>query len=465
MKRGDICPGKRLPPERTLARLLGVSRSTVVTAYSLLREEALVESRQGSGTYVSGAGPGRAHGRTEPAARTSPLFGALHEPIGSVIELTTTAAPPLEEALEAAAGLGPEDFSFLRGGSGYYPLGLPALRTAVAEYLTRSGLPSTSRQVLITTGAQQAIALTAAVYAGRGGAVVLEDPTFPGAIDAYRLAGSQLVPVSVDQHGVRVDELEEAVERLAAQLVYLVPTFHNPTGTVLSEPRRRQVARIAAEHGVPVVEDNTLADLSFGAKPPRPIASFTESGNVLTVGSLSKLFWGGLRVGWLRGQESVIARLSAWQTIHHLADSALSQLVAIRLLGIVDEASATRSAQLQLRLSEVSRALDHLLPTWEWQCPTGGLSLWVRAPDADCRELCQLALRFGVQLLPGTVMSPSGRFSAFVRVPYVEKPETLRSGIERLAMAWRAYTGDPERHPGTEASGYGPARSGLLTGR
>ena len=157
------------------------------------------------------------------------------------------------------------------------------------------GLPTSVGQVMVTSGAQQAISLLAALYVRAGDTVVLENPTYPGAIDAFLAGGARLAPVAVGEDGARVSALRDKVRASASSLVYLIPTFQNPTGTVMPRANRAEVVRIVEEAGVPLVEDATLAGLSFGPPPPRPLAADPGSATIITIRSLGKLFWGGLQ--------------------------------------------------------------------------------------------------------------------------------------------------------------------------
>lgn len=440
VERGDIPPGYRLPPERTLARLLSVSRSTVVTAYDRLREEDLVQSRQGSGTYVGHRR--RSIGLAEDrAARVvqSVVSAGLDEATPSTIELTLAALPGSDvipvEAIAAAA----EDLREVARTHGYFPYGLPALRDAIADLLTRSGLPTRQGQVLVTCGAQQAISLSAALLVQPGDPIVIENPTFAGAIDAFRGCGATLIPIPVDAEGARIDVIRDVVLRHAPRAVYLCPTFQSPTGALMSELRRRELARVVDDLGLPVVEDNALADLAIGARPPAPVAAFTEAGPVLTIGSLSKIFWGGLRIGWIRGPEAVIDRMVRLKVVMDHATSLSSQVLAVRLLAHIDEARAVRQAQAAERLDVMRSLMTRLLPSWSPNRPDGGFVLWVRLPRGDADEFSQVALRHGVAVVPGSVASPDHTMREYLRIPYVAEPELLTEGVHRMARAWDAY--------------------------
>jgi DNA-binding transcriptional MocR family regulator len=437
---GDVPPGAKIPAERSLARLLAVSRTTVVTAYEKLRNEGWLESRQGSGTRARRPGSASPELAAEGgAAAAHRIYRVLAEPQTGMVEFLAAHLPGaggLAPVLSRAASESAQDWA---REPGYFPLGLPELRRVVAKYLTAAGLPSTEEQVLITSGAQQAIALASSLLVKRGDAVVLEDPTYLGAVDVFQSLGAKLLPVSIGRDGLDFALLSEAMRRAAPRLVYLMPTYQNPTGTVLTERQRRQVARLSEQLQVPVLEDNTLAELSLSGDPPPPIGAFSSKAPILTVGSLSKLFWGGLRVGWIRAAEPIVARLAPVKTMSDLGSSVLSQTAALTLLRDVERIRAMRRRECAERMEELASELKRKLPSWTWDPPAGGLSLWVRLPYGTAPEFARIASRHGVSVLPGNFASPEGRFADRLRIPFVLETATMKEGIARLTRAWEAY--------------------------
>ena len=322
---------------------------------------------------------------------------------------------------------------------GYAPLGLPELRQAIARYFEQAGLPTRAEHILVTSGAQQALSLAATFYVQRGDVVLVENPTFFGALDTFRALGARLIPVPVDREGVRVDVLERALGTCLPRLLYLTPTFHNPTGAFLSPARRRVVASLAKEFAFPVIEDNALADLTITGDTPPPLASFAPGEAVLTLGSMNKLFWQGLRVGWIRAPEALITRLGRLKVIADLGTGSLTQAIALQLLTHIEEVKARRQQQLQVHLALVTALLQNHLPAWTWTTPSGGFFLWVRLPLGDASEFAQLALRFAVVVTPGAVMSVDDSHQQYLRLPFLLAPDVLEIGIQRLAQAWNVY--------------------------
>jgi DNA-binding transcriptional MocR family regulator len=445
---GHARPGARLPSERELAARLAVSRSTVVAAYDTLRADGLLESRQGSGTRV------RIHDARTPVGDVSvpnlpvnPVYRTLLEDDGAVISLAAAilpAHPLVGEAVAATAG----DVDRLLAMGGYYPAGLPALREALAESHRRDGTPTTADQILVTTGAQQAVNLATQLFVRPGDAVVVESPSFTGTLDAFRVRGGRFVPVPVDGGGVDVGGVADAVAAERPAAIYVTPSFQSPTGALLAEHRRRALAELVADRRVPLIEDNALEGAPLDDARLPPIAAYAPRDTpVLTAGSFSKVAWGGLRVGWLRGPAALISRLAELKAIADLGSPLFDQAVAARLVPRLGDIRADRAATLRSRLALVEGLISDALPDWRWRRPTGGPALWIELPAGTAETFAQVALRFGVEVVPGTLMSPTRGHERHLRLPITAEPAVLEETIRRLAAAWRAFAPADVRMP------------------
>ncbi len=442
VRSGELPAGARLPAERELAPGLAVSRTTVVAAYNLLRSESLLASRVGGGTWVAtDAAPER---RPAPVVRLrrNPLFRSLVDGTRAEIDLAAGGYAGLRGLLSSAAEGLADDLSAVARTDGYLPAGLPALRLAIASEFDRRGLPTEPEQVLVTGGVQQAISLLAAAYVERGDRVAIEDPTFVGALDAFANAGAALAAIPLDDDGARPDALIDIARRSPPRLAFVVPTHQNPTGGVMSPRRRRELLELAADREFAIVEDETLADLSAsGVDAPLPLAGAAVTpATVFTLGSLSKLVWGGLRIGWIRGPEREIAQLAGLKAVSDVGSPLPSQLMAVRLLDRLDDARALRRAEIGAALDIVDERLSELLPTWSWHRPKGGFAVWVRLPVGDAGAFAQVAARHGVSVLPGWVTSPSMSFADHIRLHVVHPAGLLDEGIGRLANAWKVFS-------------------------
>lgn len=417
---GALPPRTRLPGERELAAALGISRTTVSTAYDVLRGEGYLVSRQGSGTVT--ALPG--------GARPSPRFSDL--PGADLLDLTK-AAPGQPPELAAACEAAVDDLRHVAG-RGYSSFGLPSLRAALADWYDERGVPTTSEQILVTTGAQHAIHLLMGLLAGRGDRVVLEHPTYPLAIEAVRSAGARPVPVPVGGTGVDVELLRATVARTDPRLAYLIPDFQNPTGTVLDPESRSAVRSVLARSGVPLVVDEAFSELAFGEPAPSLVAG--DGRAVIGIGSSSKAYWGGLRVGWVRAHPELVARLAARRASMDVGTSVLDQLVLVRLLAERRTILARRRAELQRQRDVLLGLLATRLPGWSARPPAGGLSLWV---DLGAPASTALALRgpaCGVHLVPGTAFGTDGTFDDRLRLTFGEPEPVLVTAVQRIAEAW-----------------------------
>ena len=268
---GELAPGARLPAERVLATQLAVSRSTVVVAYDRLRSEALLVSRQGSGTLVAPDLRRPIADGTVPGGTGQAVFRRLVEGPGELISLTCAIPPCHPAVVDALTSLGPLDVEQALSRTGYHPLGLPELRQALADFHTREGVPTGPEQILVTTGAQQAINLAAALFVRPGDSVVVESPGFPGVLDVFRAAGARLVPVGVDGDGARIEEIDRLARRSPVAALFVMPSFHNPVGVAMSDDRHHRLAALAADLALPVVEVNAMEHARLGFIPPPPI--------------------------------------------------------------------------------------------------------------------------------------------------------------------------------------------------
>ncbi|WP_063046122.1 aminotransferase-like domain-containing protein [Nocardia pseudovaccinii] len=426
---GELRPGMPLPPDRALAKVLAVGRSTVVAAYDLLSVEGRVVRRQGSGTRVAGPAAVPARETTH-----SPAFLQLLEPDADVIALACAApATPPPEVAQAYRHIVPE-LAAVEGDIGYRPTGHPLLRNAIADRYRARGVPTDPEQILVTGGGQQALSLLARALLRSGDRILVEAPTYPGALEAFREVAAILQTGPVGLGAVT-----------PAALAYVVASYQNPTGAVLPALARRRLVESARTAGMPLIDDEVLTDLGFPGTdpPPPPLAALDES--VISVGSLSKIVWGGLRVGWVRAPIPVIARLARLRAVHDLGGNIPAQLAAAWLLRDLDRLRERITQQRKESHDVLVTELGERLPEWEVPPVSGGQTLWIRLSRGDGTSFAQRALRHGVAILPGAGLDASGGSSDYVRISFVADPGSLREAACRLAEAWRTY--EPPRQP------------------
>ncbi len=441
LRSGEVEDGARLPAERLLAGTLQVSRTTVAAAYEVLEEGRLVQRRHGSGTYVDGPPavppPAPRDAVLMRSLERNEIFDGLLDPPRDLLDFRAAALQDTEGLPEAVLVGLVEDLRTASTSHGYVPAGLSELRAAVAARYTRAGLATGAEEVLITSGAQQAIALITMLHLRADDRVVTEALTYTGAIDLFVSTGASIQTVPVSREGA---DIEAIAERLAERprMLYLIPSINNPVGGVMSARYRRQLAGLLSAHpDVVVISDDTLADTWRDRRPPPPLASYPGAEQVLHTGSISKLLWPGLRVGWVRGPATEIRRLARLKALSDLGTSIPSQLLALRMLAQDEEYEDGRRALIAGRGRHLEALLTDILPDWSFTAPEGGLCLWVRLPDgSSSRELAIRASRHGVAIAPGSIQSPEGAFHDHVRLPYGSPEHVQELAVRRLAAAW-----------------------------
>jgi DNA-binding transcriptional MocR family regulator len=438
IERGALAAGARLPSERDLAAALHISRGTALRAYELLAAEGHLERTRGSGTFVPAAATLSLPVGREGSALVHRLVDRSdgdHKMIDLSISVLHDARglPEITVSTSDLVGVRPD--------TGLSPWGLPALRRAIAGHLSSSGLVSHDRQIVVTTGAQQAISAAIACWVRPGDAVVVDDPTYPGVLSALMAAGARPIGLPVDADGIRPEDLREALRRRPT-LIYLQSAAHSPTGSLLSASRRYGLAELIDESRVPVIEDMALAELTWQPCPP-PLSSLCPDASIVAIGSLDKLFWGGLRVGWARATEPVALRLARVKATHDLGSSVVSQLMAERLLTLLPETDfgPRRRAEMKARYHTLAGALRRELPEWSWSEPRGGLSIWARLPVHDAGTFAQVALRHGVAVASADALSVGTANRQYLRLSFSGPPLELTTGVRRLAGAWRSWRG------------------------
>ncbi|MGZ4437806.1 MAG: MocR-like transcription factor YczR [Nocardioidaceae bacterium] len=435
---GRVPTGTRLPSERELTEALGVSRTTVTRAYAVLRERGYLESRRGSGSVSRLPAPRGGRTGDHPLSPGSPD--------GDLLDLTC-AAPVAPPGVAAAYERAAEQLPAYLSGTGYFPSGLPVLREAIADRYTARGLPTSPDQVVVTSGALAGIAVASRALAGVGDRVLVESPTYPNAIAALRRTGARLAGVTVDPTGWDTGAVEAALRQVGARAAYLVPDFHNPTGALMDDEQRARVGRALARARTTALVDETLVEIAVDdVAMPAPFASHAPA--AITVGSASKAFWGGLRIGWLRAPLEQVGALVGSRLSLDLGAPPMEQLVLAELLRARDDVATFRRERLRTSRAALVEGIRSRLPDWRFVVPSGGLALWCELPEALSSSLAVAAERQGVLLAPGPVFAPEGGLERFVRLPFTRRPEDLTLVTERLATAWA----DAQRHRGSGAT-------------
>jgi DNA-binding transcriptional MocR family regulator len=414
----------RLPAERELAETLEISRTTVAAAYERLRADGFLRSRRGSGTWTD----------LPTAGQRAPAPWATLSP-DDVIDLAHAAPAAPVEILHQAADAAVAQLARYLPTHGYDPLGLTPLRVAVADRYTARGVPTTPDQILVTGGAQSAFALVLGLLANPGERVVVEHPTYPNALDAIARSGCRAVPVGFTGPGWDTEMLAGTLRQAVPRLAYLITDFHNPTGRCMSPEQRQELVGLAERTRTPLVIDETVAELGLDHPAPAPLAAHDSTGLVITTGSTSKTFWGGLRIGWLRAPAAMVRRIAAVRATADLASPVFEQLVTVELLRRVDEVVELRQQTFRERRDHLLHLVRTRLPGWRVDTPPGGLSLWVDLGAPISSAVAVAAERYGVQVSAGPRFGLDGAFEQYLRLPYTLQIAELDSAIERLVAA------------------------------
>ncbi|OON71402.1 SCO1417 family MocR-like transcription factor [Streptomyces tsukubensis] len=441
---GRVPVAARLPAERELALALSVSRTTVAASYEALRTEGFLESRRGAGSWT--AVPA---GNPLPARGLEPL---PPESLGSMIDLGTASLPAPEPWLTRAVQGALEALPPHAHTHGDYPAGLPALRRTLADRYTARGIPTMPEQIMVTTGAMGAMDAICHLFAGRGERIAVESPSYANILQLMREAGARLVPVAMTDglKGWDLDRWRQVLREASPRLAYVVADFHNPTGALADEDRRRQLVEAARSAGAVLVVDETMAELRLdaaqGDEPlmPPPVCAFDPAGStVVTVGSASKAFWAGLRIGWVRAAPEVIRSLVSARAYADMGTPVLEQLALNWLLttGGWQHAVELRRTQARENRDALVAAVRRELPEWEFEVPAGGLTLWVRTGGLSGSRIAEVGERVGVRVPSGPRFGVDGAFEGFVRLPFTVGGALADEAAQRLAAAARLVRG------------------------
>jgi DNA-binding transcriptional MocR family regulator len=418
---GQLPAGTRLPAEREIADALPVSRTMITAALDQLREEGVVASRRGAGSWV-----------TLPAG----VLGRPSDPTPSsrshidLARAASPAGPAIAAAMEAVRLRMPEHLM----GHGYHEHGVSELRQRIADRYAARGLPTSPDQIVVTSGAQHALALALRLFTGPGDRVLVEQPSYPNALDAIRSTSAIPVPVPMLPGGWDLEGIEAALRQAAPRVAYLVLDFHNPTAHRLDAQGRARLGELLRRARTPAIVDETLVDLDLDGDPadaPPPMAAFADD-LVVTIGSVSKSHWGGLRIGWIRARPDVVHRLVSARTAIDLGTAVFEQLLAAELLTDPEPALRVRRADLAAQRDVLVDGLREHCPQWMFRRPAGGLSLWCELDAPVSTQIAVVAQNYGIRLAPGARFAAQGGLERWLRLPYALPSEVLREAVRRL---------------------------------
>jgi GntR family transcriptional regulator/MocR family aminotransferase len=450
--RGRLRPGTRLPGTRTLARRLAVNRNTVLAAYADLAAEGWIRASAASGTFVSGRLPDPPADGVRRAPATRPGFAAKPVPAirGRVVyprgTLDVSSGQP-ELAMIPAELLGRAYHRALRLGHerllGYCdPAGHPRLREALAEMVsaTRS-LPADAPSILVTRGSQMAWTLIAQALLNPGDTVAVEHLGYRPAWEALQHTGARLAPVPVDTAGLRVDVLHDLARTTRLRAVYVTPHRQYPTTVTMAAERRMRLLELASRYQFAIIEDDYDHEFRYQGRPVQPLASLDDRGNVIYVGTLSKVFAPGLRVGFVVAAAAFVELLVAHRVVHDLTGDHVVEAAVAEML---------RDGEIQRHVNRMRRvyarrydalltALDTHLPQVVRVTPAdGGLGVWGTAHGVNVDQWAQRALLHGVAFHPGRRYAFSGESLPCLRLSFAPLNEQqIDEAVHRMARALR----------------------------
>ncbi|MEW6337657.1 MAG: PLP-dependent aminotransferase family protein [Acidobacteriota bacterium] len=460
---GALPPGFRLPPERRLAAALGVTRGTVLAAYRELRADALVDARVGRGTSVLAQ---RFHAQPSPAGDVpwNQLFRAAaarpQDPlVRDLLELSERTdvvsfgiGLPAPELLPVSTLHHLLDEVMAEAGAAallHSPTeGHTPLRETLAELMAARGIRCGPAEVLVVSGSQQGLDLAARAFIDPGDPVVVEEPSYFGGLQAFRAVQARLLPVPADEEGMRTDVLESLLRRQRPKLIYVLPTFQNPSGHVMGLARRRRLLELAASFQVPVLEDDPYSELRYEGEPLPSLKALDEAGVVLYLSTFSKTLFPGMRVGWLVAPRPVVRQFALIKQSSDLHSSTPGQFLVERFIRRgywAPFVRASRSAYTARRDAMLEALAAQAPEGMTWRRPEGGFYVWGRLPNGvSMTRLLGAAASAGVTFLPGRpcfIDEPGGEF---VRLNFSHpSEERIRDGVRRLAAAIASSTERP----------------------
>ncbi|MDR3073591.1 MAG: PLP-dependent aminotransferase family protein [Deltaproteobacteria bacterium] len=431
---GRLAPGERLPAERTLARLLGVNRSTIIRALEDLGDRGILLRRRGSGTYVNKEKWGvqsyaRLNWQTPPALLPAGKAGPFHREAAVLREEAARTgrtlydlsrddlAPELLPAISFPEASWDALVRAERGGEASH-LGLPAFRRAVARFLRETvGFSVPLEDILITSGSRQAIFLITQCLLRAGDAVGVEAPSYCYSLPVFQAAGLRLCALPMDEEGITLEGLEQAASRRSLKMVFLNPVFQNPTGRAMPAARKKAVLAFCAAARIPIVEDDAYSLLAFdagasgasrnngnggtGGRDVTPLKAWDAGSQVMYAGSLSSYAGRNIRAGWLVAPPGVIGRLAG---ARHMMDAGLSVLPQVLAGEYLERVAASHLPRLRAELARRAEALGRFLrdrfgESLAFSLPAGGLYVYAVARDSgrkDYAELQRALLRCGL---------------------------------------------------------------------
>jgi DNA-binding transcriptional MocR family regulator len=445
---GMLSAGTRLPASRDLAKQLGISRISVVNAYTELRSEGYLSARAGRGTFVS-------QERATPITQTltTQHQSQSAQTIRDMMRLArksgiinfSEGSPPkeffpvrhMQDAINTVIDRDGADSLSYEVPEGYLPL-----RVAVRDYVRAIGIQCRFEDVLITGGAQQAIDLVLQALMSEGETLVTADPTYLGIMDIAHARRVHIQGIPIDEDGIRIDALENYLHTHRPRLIYVMPSFQNPTGHIMPMHRRRQLVRLAEQYHVPILEDEVYREFRFDGEHLPPLKALDDSGIVIHANAFTKMLLPGMRIGYLIADGQHYERLVRVKQAADISTSGLNQRTIHVLLerGILAKQLERNRLELRRRRDAALQAATDFFPKGAtWFTPKGGLYLWVELPanGPTAPEVFIKGIQLDVAFAMGSMFYTSGGGSHAMRLNYgIHTPADIREGFRRIGVAW-----------------------------
>lgn len=321
---------------------------------------------------------------------------------------------------------------------------LPLRRIIAEQRMKRIGVHTTAQNIIITSGAQQGLDFSGKIFLNPGDVVICESPTYLGAINAFRAYQPEFVEIETDKDGMLMDKLEDALLKYPnAKFIYTIPDFQNPSGKTLSYERRKEMVELAVKYNVPIVEDNPYAELRFEGESIPSIKSFDNTGIVIFLGTFSKTFCPGFRIGWVCAQPDILNKYVIIKQGADLQPNSLSQREVAAFMennNLDDHIAEIKSVYRKRRDLMVNTIKKEFPEECTYTYPKGGLFTWVGVDESlDTAEVLKLALNEKVAFVPGASFFPNGGHNNYFRLNYSNMPEAkIVEGITRLGKVLKA---------------------------
>ncbi|KFM95539.1 PLP-dependent aminotransferase family protein [Bacillus clarus] len=448
---GEWTIGSKIYSQRELANMFKVNRSTVITALEELQAEGLIEGKKGSGNIVTN--------NTWSLLTSTPqnwndhVNVGFHQPSRVMVQQINEAESNSNLIQLSKGELSPELFPLLQmkqsitglandlKAFGYEePKGFFPLRQSISTHLKSHGIQVSPDSILIVSGALQALDLISVGLLRPGSTVLLEKPSYLYSLHVFQSAGMFLTGLPIDNEGILTKAILAQKQKSQQSILYTIPSFHNPTGYVMSDTRRDELIRVCKEERIPIIEDDIYRDLWIDKEPPLALKAKDIHGQVLYLGSLSKTLTPGLRIGWIAGPQSVINCLADIKMQSDYGSSSLSQHIAFKWLssGLYQEHVLSVREQLKVRRDAMVEWLEkYLQDIATWEVPQGGLFIWIHIKKiVSTRSLYSMALAKGILINPGHIYGQNE--GQYIRLSYAYASLTdIKEGICELSKIIR----------------------------